>query len=104
MNRFEVYALDADNNKTLLDSMTVYQGTAEDFAQQDQAELTEANEQAIDLPIRKNKEGEELILRMIVPKTPAKYADVAQFLKTEWRKSGIGLDIQVLENEDFSKN
>ena len=55
------------------------------------------------LPIRKNKKGEELILKLIVPESPKEYGVIASLIKEQWQKIGIHINIQVLNTDDFKK-
>ncbi len=61
------------------------------------------NKVAEDLPVRANKNGEKLVLKLITPEQPKDYNKVAAILKKQWQKIGIGLDIKFLKNEEFQK-
>ncbi len=102
-NTFDVYAVDFDEEKYLLDSITINQGTAEEFMEQERKAARKENEKAKVLPFRENAQGEKLILNLIAPDKPETYTQVAEVLKQQWRKIGIGLKIDVLENQAFQE-
>ena len=103
INEFKVYAVDFSEKKNLIGSITITQGTVADFTQKDLTKLEVENKEATVLPIRKNKNGEELTLRLITPKQPKDYGDIANILKEQWQKIGINVKISILENNDFQK-
>jgi len=102
-NIFDVYAIDFNEQKKLIDSIKITQGTANEFIEQELTKNEIENNQADDLPIRKNKNGELLVLRLIVPEQPETYNDVATILRDQWKKIGIGVRIVKLDNEAFQK-
>jgi ABC-type transport system substrate-binding protein len=102
-NLFEVYAVDFNGEKTLLDSIRIIQGTADEFLRKEREKLSIENEGADDLPIRVNSAGNELVLRLIAPAQPESYALIASALRDQWKKIGVGLEIRILENEAFQK-
>ncbi|MBN2096184.1 hypothetical protein JW752_02170 [Candidatus Peregrinibacteria bacterium] len=102
-NIFDVYAIDFNEEKNLIDSITVTQGTAEEFIEQEREVAKQENEVAEVLPFRENTKGEKLILHLIAPDKPETYTKVAEILKQQWRKIGIGLKIDVLENSAFQE-
>lgn len=102
-NVFEIYAVDFNEEKKLIDAITIIQGTEDEFMEEELEKIEVENINAQDLPIRKNEEDEELILRLVVPRQPETYNKVANILKDQWRKIGIGLHIEVLENEAFQE-
>ncbi len=102
-NVFDVYAVDFDEEKTLIDTITITQGTEEQFMEEELNEVAAENKEADVLPIRLNQNDETLILRMIVPKTPEAYSQVASLIKEQWKKIGVGLTIEALDNTDFQE-
>ncbi len=102
-NLFEVYAVGFDEEKSLIDSITITQGTEDQFIEEELKEIAVENLEADVLPIRLNDNDETLILRMVVPKTPEAYSQVASVIKEQWKKVGIGLTIEVLENGEFQE-
>ncbi len=100
-NVFDVYAVSFAEEKNLIDSITITQGTSEEFIEQDREIAKKENEDAKVLPFRENKNGEKLVLRLIAPDKPENYTKVAELLQQQWRKIGIGLKVDILANEDF---
>jgi len=102
-NVFDVYAVDFNEEKSLIDSITVTQGTEEEFIEQELEVAKQENEVAEVLPFRENAKGEKLVLHLIAPDKPETYTKVAEILKSQWRKIGIGLKVDVLENSAFQE-
>jgi len=102
-NEFKVYAVDFNEKKTLLDSMIITQGTTDEFIDKELIKVNAENKVAEVLPIRRNKKGEKLSLKLIAPEQPKDYGKVAAILKNQYLKIGIGLEIKILKNEDFQK-
>lgn len=102
-NEFKVYATDFNEETKLLDTITITQGTSDEFIEKELEENAEENKMAEDLPVRLNKNGEKLVLKLITPEQPKAYNKVAAILKTQWQKIGIGVDIKFLKNEEFQK-
>ncbi|MCK5851344.1 MAG: hypothetical protein KAH23_10550, partial [Kiritimatiellae bacterium] len=94
-NIFDIYAIDFNEKKRLIGSITITHGTAEEFMEQEREDAKEENEVAKTLPFRENTKGEKLVLRLIVPEQPENYSEVANLLKKQWRKIGIGLEVDV---------
>ncbi|MFH0838437.1 MAG: ABC transporter substrate-binding protein [Patescibacteria group bacterium] len=53
------------------------------------------------MPIRENKNGEKLSLKLITSSKPEIYRQVALEIQKQWQKIGVEVVIEVLENEDF---
>ncbi len=102
-NEYKIYAIDYTGNKKLIDSIIITQGTSADFVKKDLEKLETENKEAVIIPIRKNKKGEELSLRLVTPKQPKDYVDTAKILKEQWQKIGIDVKISNLDNENFQK-
>ncbi|MBU1017536.1 hypothetical protein KKA33_00735 [Patescibacteria group bacterium] len=102
-NVFDIYAIDFNEEKRLIDSITISQGTAEEFIEQEREVSKQENEVAKVLPFRENAKGERFVLHLIAPDKPETYTKVAEILKSQWRKIGIGLKIDVLENGAFQE-
>ncbi len=102
-NVFRVYAIDFSGTKKKIDSITIAQGTSLGFSDKELETITLVNAQAHDLPLRANKKGEELVLRLIAPEQPESYGKIATLLQTQWKKLGVKLLIQVLPNDTFQQ-
>lgn len=103
INRYDVEVISFDEVRSTIDSITIVQGTAEEFMERELEKIAVENEDADILPFRQNEAGEKLILRMIAPDKPENYGKIANILKKQWRKIGIGITIEVLENEAFQE-
>lgn len=99
-NHYKIYAMDSANQKALIDSIIITQGTTEDFNKIDAARVQQENEKAIDLPIREQG-GEKLLLKLITPQQPEHYQTIAGSLKEQWSKVGVELKIHSLEPAEF---
>lgn len=102
-NVYEVYAIDFNEEKKLIDAITVVQGTEDEFFAEEKAKLKAENAQAPTLPLRRNVEDEDLIFKLVIPAQPETYGTVAEILRQQWRKIGVGLEISVLENGEFQQ-
>lgn len=102
-NVFNLYAVDFNGEKKQLDRITVTYGDPVTFTRMDAEKRSEENDEAGDLPLRVNPQGETLSLNLITSDVPAVYADVAAILKEQWRKIGVGLDVEVLDSSAFQK-
>ena len=100
-NVFDIYAINFDEEKKLIGTIAITQGTADEFMEKELVEIGEENEVAEVLPIRKNKDDEQLVFKLVVPTQPESYSKVASVLKSQWAKIGIGVKIVALENEEF---
>lgn len=102
-NHFDVYAIDFNEEKKLIDSITIIQGTENEFVEKELEKLATENQEATTVPIRTNAGGQALSLRLIAPEKPAVYNQVASILKEQWKKIGVNLNVEILENEAFQK-
>ncbi len=102
-NKYEVFAIDFNDKKQLIDSIIIYQGNESDFMAVDLAKVDAENQLANILPVRVNKKGEPLALKLTIPSRPTQYKVIAQFLKQEWKKIGINLIINQLEGKEFQE-
>ena len=100
-NLFEVFTTDFNGETKVIDSITITYNTEESFNEEEKEELNEENEAAIDLPVRENKDGEQLVLNLITSSKPAVYAQVAEIVKNQWKKIGVDVNIEIVENGDF---
>ena len=100
-NLFEIYRIDFNGEKTLLDSITITYGTTEILKEEEKEKVATENENAIDLPTRTNQAGEKLSLKLITTKTPSIYPEIAKKLKEQWGKIGVEINIESYESADF---
>ena len=102
-NIFDVYAVDFNEKKELIDSITITYGDPEGLSEIERGKLKEENAKAAPLPIRENSKGEKLTLNLITSTTPETYAKVAEIIKTQWQNIGVDVQVEVLENDEFQK-
>ncbi|MDH5597063.1 MAG: ABC transporter substrate-binding protein [Candidatus Peregrinibacteria bacterium] len=102
-NLYEVHAIDFNGEKKLLDSIKITFGTKEEKNEEEKENLKQENETAIDLPTRVNTEGETLTLNLITSSKPAVYGQIAELVKEQWRKIGVEINIEILENGKFQE-
>jgi len=102
-NVFRVFAVDTNGAKKEIDAITIAQGTSLELTDKEMTKAKEENEQAKELPIRSNKDGKELMLRLIIPEQPEAYGKIAQMLQAQWRKLGVRLLIEPLPNDLFQQ-
>lgn len=102
-NIYEVYVIDFNGEKKLIDSIKITYGSAAALNDEENEKLKEENEEAVLLPIRENKSGEKLSLRLITSSKPAIYRQVAIEIKRQWQKIGVEITIEVLENGVFQE-
>lgn len=102
-NVFDMYTVDFNGAKKLTDSITITTGTADELSETDLAKVADENTTAGNLPIRKNKTGDSLILKLVTPDQPKTYSEIASILKDQWQKIGIGVQISVLGNDAFQQ-
>lgn len=102
-NVFEVYAIDYNENKELIDSITISYGTESTFFEEDKKILAEENEIAIEIPVRENSKGEQMVLNLITSSRPDTYAKVAGIVKDQWKKIGVSVEVEVLDNGEFQQ-
>lgn len=102
-NRYDLFAVNFQEEKKLIDSITVTYGDAAVFRQEEKEERSNENEEAPDLPTRLNAQGEPLKLTLITSEIPAHYKTIAEILKKQWRKLGITLEVYVLEPATFEE-
>ena len=102
-NIYEVYATDFNGEKKLIDSIKITFGSPTALNQDDLEKIKEENAEAEVLPIRENKNGEKLSLRLITSSKPEIYRQVALEIKKQWRKIGVEVVVEVLENGDFQQ-
>ena len=102
-NVYEVYAIDSNDKKTLIDAITITYGSATAINEEKLEKMKEENEEAEVLPIRENADGEKLSLRLITSSKPEIYRQVALEIKKQWRKIGVDVLVEVLENGKFQE-
>ncbi len=102
-NTFDVYAINFTEEKELIDSITIVQGTENEFVEKELEKLAVENEAAVTVPIRTNAEGQALTLKLITPENPSDYAEVASILKEQWKKIGVNLEVATLDAEAFQE-
>jgi ABC-type transport system substrate-binding protein len=102
-NVFRVYALDMAGAKKEIDAITIAQGTKLELSEKELTKAKEENKLAQDLPIRANKEGKPLTLRLITPEQPESYAKIASILQGQWGKLGVRLLLEPLPNDLFQQ-
>jgi len=102
-NIYRIYAVNFNEEKKLIDAITITYGSAVTFTEEEKVKLAEENAAAPDLPTRVNKNGEELSLNLITSKTPETYAQVAEILKKQWKKIGVDVKIIALDNGEFQE-
>lgn len=61
----------------------------------------EEKEESKKYAIRENKEGKPLTLRLLTADSPEYYSRVAQYIKEDWAKVGVNIEIKVLPISDF---
>ena len=104
-NIYEVYATDFDGKEKMVDSIKITFGKPKPaLVEGSNADKREAeNNEANNLPIRENGDGEKLSLRLITSSKPEAYGLIAEEIKREWQKIGVDVQIEVLESEAFQK-
>jgi len=102
-NIYEVYAIDSSDEKELIDSIKITFGSVTELNEDELKKLKEENEEAGYLPIRENKNGEKLSLKLITSSKPEIYRKVALEIKRQWQKIGVEVAVEVLENGDFQE-
>jgi len=102
-NVYKVYAVNFNEEKKLIDAITIIHGTSEEFMEKELEKVDAENVVAQDLSIRRNKDEEKLTLRLIAPEQPEAYSKVASILKKQWLKIGVDIKIQILKNGDFQE-
>ena len=102
-NVFDVYAIDFNENKELIDSITITYGDPEGLSEIERDKLEEENAKAAPLPIRENSKGEKLTLNLITSSTPETYSKVAEIIKKQWQNIGVDVQVEILESSEFQK-
>jgi ABC-type transport system substrate-binding protein len=102
-NIYKVYATDSNDEKTLIDSIKITFGDSETVSEGEREKLAEENAEAVELPIREDEDGEKLILRLVTTSKPEVYGQVARLVKEQWKKIGVGVNIEILENGEFQQ-
>jgi len=102
-NIFKIYVTDNNDEKTLIDSIKITYGSQESITGNEIKILEEENAEAKELPIRENKDGEKLDLNLITKSTPEIYGKIALQVKKQWRKIGVNVNIEILDNEEFQQ-
>lgn len=103
-NVYEVYVEDKDGNKKLIDAITIeFEDETMVTDSEDTERIAQENADSPVLPTRVNKKGDELVLNLVTSKSPAVYAQVASLLQEQWKKLGVQLNIEVLENAEFQE-
>jgi ABC-type transport system substrate-binding protein len=102
-NIYKVFSIDFNEEKKLIDAITITYGSAITFTEDEKVKLAEENAVAPELPIRINKDGEELSLNLITSKKPETYAQVAEILKKQWKKIGVDVKVIALDNGEFQE-
>lgn len=102
-NIYEVYVVDFNGEKKLIDSIKITYGSATAINEDELEKLKEENEEAGLLPIRENRSGEKLSLKLITSDKPEIYRQVALEIKRQWQKIGVEIVVEVLENGVFQE-
>jgi len=102
-NLFELYAIDYAEKKTLLDKITVTYNDATALKQMEKNKIAQENQDFTPLPTRVNAKSETLTLRFITTQTPSTYQQVAELLKEQWKRIGVGVEIDVLDTATFQE-
>ncbi len=102
-NVFKLYTVNFKEEKELVDAITIQWGDQETFAEDETEERLADNEAAPELEIRINEEGEELRLKLVTSSTPESYAKIAEAVQEQWKKIGVAVDVEVLDNGAFQK-
>ncbi|MBN2307028.1 hypothetical protein JXD20_03515 [Candidatus Peregrinibacteria bacterium] len=102
-NIYEIYAIDFNDEKKLIDSITITFASDLVLSEGKMEQIREENEVAEVLPIRENKDGEKLSLRLITSSKPEIYRQVALEIKKQWLKIGVEVNVEILENGDFQQ-
>lgn len=100
-NIFRVYVEDFSGKKSQIDAITIAQATSLEMSETELQKVQEENEIAPDIPTRKNKDGAQLVLRVLAPQQPEAYGTVAQLLSAQWRKLGVKAFVEILPNDQF---
>jgi len=103
-NVFEVYIGSSEEDRVLIDAITIY---FEDDVQvadsDDKSRVDMENDQASNLPIRENRNGEPLKLRLLTSDSPVEYRQVAELIQVQWQKIGVDLQIEALSGTAFQE-
>ena len=102
-NVYNIYTVDFNGNKELIDAITIHFGNTQTIDSAEKEDVAAENEEASALPIRENESGEKLSLNLITSSKPAIYEQVAYEIQKQWRKIGVAVVIEVLENETFQE-
>lgn len=102
-NVYEVYVTDFNGEKKLIDAITINFASATVINEEKLEKIKEENEVAEALPVRQNKDGEPLSLRLITSSKPEIYRDVALEIKKQWQLIGVNVIIEILDNGDFQE-
>jgi ABC-type transport system substrate-binding protein len=102
-NVFHVYVVDTEGVKKEIDAITIAQGTSLELTDNQLTKAKEENSLAKELPIRTNKEGQELALHLIIPEQPEAYGKIAKMLQAQWAKLGVRLLIEPLPSDTFQQ-
>jgi ABC-type transport system substrate-binding protein len=102
-NIYEVYAVDFNGEKKLIDSIKITFGSATALNDEELEKMKEENEEAELLPTRENKSGEKLSLKLITSSKPEIYRQVALEVKKQWQKIGVEIVVEVLDNGVFQE-
>jgi len=103
-NIIRIYAVDFKDEKKEIDAITITYGSPEKLTSVEKDQLKEENEAApAELPIRENGSGEKLSLNLITSANPLIYQQVAQIMQEQWKRIGVQVNIEVLENDAFQQ-
>ena len=87
----------------MIDSIKITFGTSSILADEEKEKLEEENAEAGQLAIRENEDGEILSLNLITNAKPAVYEQIALLVKEQWKKIGVDVNIEILENGEFQQ-
>ena len=102
-NLYEVVGFTPEGDRRVLDSITVNYISQRDLSEAEQEEIFLYNQAAPPLPTRTNEEGELLNLNLITTENPEAYQEIARLVQQQWKKIGVGVDIEVLDPNTFQK-
>lgn len=103
-NIYEVYAIDTNDEKKLIDSIKITFGNArKEVATAEKEKLAAENSEAQEIPVRENENGEKLSLNLITNSKPEVYGQIAEMISEQWKKIGVSVNVEILENTEFQQ-
>lgn len=102
-NIFEVKGYTVDGEERILDSITINYISQQDLTEEERKDIFLENQSAPPLPIRVNDKGQVLALDLITTERFESHQKIAQILEQQWRKIGVGVNIEVLDANTFQE-